>query len=447
MDHKHAIVVGGSIGGLLAARVLTSYFDQVTILDRDTFPEVGDHRRGVPQGRHAHGLLAGGRAALEELLPGLSDEMVAAGAIRADIVHRGRWFQAGGLLAQFPSDLDGVLISRPLIEGLIRRRVFALEKVAVRENCVVEDLAFSEDRQRVTGVRVGGETLGADLVVDATGRGSHSPQWLAAAGYDKPAEATVRVDIAYTTRCFYRKGSELNGDLAVILPPTPEGKRSGVLLALEGGRWICTLVGFFGISAPQDLPGFIEFSRTLPWPDIHEVLTRAEPLGDAAVARFPASLRRRYERLRRFPDGLLVFGDAISSFDPIYGQGMTVAAMEALQLDKSLAQGFASLARRFFERAGRVVDTPWEIAVGGDLRIPETEGPRSAKVSFINWYLDRMNRAGQRDPELALAFHRVANLLAPPPSILHPRVVARVLRAGLGRAPETRPRAQAAAGY
>jgi 2-polyprenyl-6-methoxyphenol hydroxylase-like FAD-dependent oxidoreductase len=431
---NHAIVIGGSMGGLLAARVLSDHYQQVTILERDAIPPLGENRRGVPQGRHTHGLLASGRQVLDRLFPGFTGRAVAAGAVYGDIANDSRWFTEGGCLARFKSGLDGILLTRPLLEGMVRGEVRRLRNVAIREGCDVDELTTTQDRRRVTGIRLaGGETLAADLVLDASGRGSAAPRWLEAFGYEKPAEERIEVGLAYTTRFFRRRKQDLNGDMAVIVPPTPEGKRGGVLLAQEGNRWTLTLISHFGPAAPTDLPGFIEFTRSLPSPDIHEVVRSAEPLGEAASARFPHSLRRRYERLDRFPEGYLVFGDAISSFNPIYGQGMSVAALESVELQSALAAGPVDLARRFFSQAARVVDIPWSIAAGNDLRMPEAVGPRNAGVKFINWYMAKLHRAAQHDPALALAFHRVANLLEPPPSVMRPANVIRVALGNLRR--------------
>ena len=177
----------------------------------------------------------------------------------------------------------------------------------------------------------------------------------------------------------------------------------------------------------MDIDGFREYARTLPAPDIYDTIRDAEPLDEAQTARFPASLRRRYERLRRFPVGYLVFGDAICSFNPIYGQGMSVAALQALALRRSLQETPARLARTFFAAASKVVDTPWSIAAGNDLRMPEAVGPRGPGVRFINWYIAKLHKAAHRDPVLSLAFHRVANLLEPPSSLLQPRLIWRVM--------------------
>jgi len=432
---QRAIVIGGSMAGLLAARVLTDHCDRVTIVDRDSFPDVVESRRGVPQGRHTHGLLAGGGAVLERLFPGITRELIGAGAVPADIARDCRWFLGGGCLHQFVSGLDGLLMSRPFLERAVRARVLSLPRVGVRENTSVDGLACSSDQTRVNGIRVGEETIGADLVVDATGRGSHTPQWLESIGYPKPAEEKVEVALAYTTRSFRRSPRDMNGDVAAVVPPTPHGKRGGVMLAQEGGRWILTLIGHFGQAAPSELEGFIAYARTLPAPYIYEVIRNAEPLGDATTARFPASVRRRYEKLPRFPQGYLVLGDALSSFNPIYGQGMTVAALEAVQLDEVLHDGPNNLAPRLFQRAAKVIDTPWSIAVGNDLRMKETVGPRNAGISAINWYLSRLHKAAHHDPVPALAFHRVGNLLDPPPSVMRPRVALRVLIGNLRRSP------------
>lgn len=429
---SHAIVLGGSMAGMLAARVLSACFDEVTIVDQDELPPVGQQRRGVPQGRHTHGLLAGGQFALERLLPGLSQELLSAGAVPADMANEVRWFHQGGCLARFRSGLDGMVLSRPLLEGIVRRRVTAISNVRFLEGGRVQGLLASADRSRITGVRVGNTVHPASLVVDATGRGSQSPQWLEQFGYPAPGEERVEVSLVYTTRLFRHSPGALGGDAAAVIPPTPQGKIGGVMLRQEGARWTVTLIGHFGKQAPEELNGFIDYARHLPAPYIYEVVRHAEPLGNALSARFPASLRRRYEKLRRFPQSFLVTGDAICSFNPIYGQGMSVAALEAEALQDCLRGGTDGLAPRFFQRAGQIVDIPWSIAVGNDLRMPETKGPRTAGVAFINWYMARLHKAAHHDPTVAMAFHQVANLLAPPPSILHPRIASRVVLGNLG---------------
>jgi len=434
---ERAIVVGGSMGGLLCARVLADHFHRVTIVERDSFPTSVENRRGVPQGRHTHGLLASGREVLERFFPGISSELIAAGAVRGDLTGQARWFIGGACLTRFTSGMEGLLMSRPFLETAVRRKVLGLPNVSVRESTSVDGLASSADNTRVTGIRMGSETLAADVVVDTTGRGSHSPQWLEGMGYAKADEERVEVALAYTTRWFRRYPQHMGGDVAAVVPPTPEGKRGGVMLAQEDNRWTLTLIGHFGHVAPPELEGFIEYARTLPAPYIHEVIRDAEPIGEPVSARFPASVRRRYERLQRFPEGYLVFGDAISSFNPIYGQGMSAAALESVELSETLAGGTHDLAQRFFRRAAKVVDIPWAVAVGNDLRMKETIGPRNAGVNVINWYLSKLHHAAHRDPVPALAFHRVGNLLAPPPSVLHPRIAWRVLLGNL------RPRAAA----
>ena len=393
----HAVVLGASMAGLSAARVLADAYERVTVLDRDTLPAAGQHRKGVPQSRHAHGLLAGGRAALEELFGGLTDELAAAGAPVGDLQAGVRWYNDGLLLRQAPSGLTALMASRPLLESRVRDRLRALGNVRVVDGCAATGLAATPDGRGVGGVRVigrGGEELvRADLVVDATGRGSRGPAWLEELGYQRPVEEQVRVGIIYTTRVFRRRPEHLGGDIGAVVGPTPELRRGGAILAMEGDRWIVTLFGYFGEQAPADPEGFAAFAATLAAPDISEVVRDAEPLEDARVTRYPASMRRRYGRLDRFPDGFLVVGDAECGFNPIYGQGMTVAAREALALRDCLRQGPTDLGFRFRRRTGAIVDIPWEIAIGSDLRFPEVEGPRTAKVRLVNAYLARLHVA------------------------------------------------------
>ena len=430
-SHKfqHAIIIGGSIAGLLTARVLAEHCKHVTIVERDALPVSGEARHGVPQGRNTHGLLASGHKVLEILLPGITKELVFAGAVVGDILGDCRWFIEGACHARVTSGLAGVMLSRPFLEMIVRERVRQLPNIAFRENCTVSGLIC--EKCRVTGVKTPEGVLAADLVIDAAGRGTHSPQWLEAMGFPKPEEERVEVGLNYTTRSFRRNPDDLDGDLAVVIPQTTTGKRGSVMLVQEGGLWKVSLIARFSPGAPADLASFIEFAKTLPAPYIYEIVRQAEPIGEAAIMRFPASVRRHYEKLRCFPDGYLVIGDALSSFNPVYGQGMSTAALEAMALQTVLRKGTEDLARRFFRRAAKVVDIPWSLATGNDLRMPETIGRRTFAVKALNAYIPKVHKAAHYDPAVALAFHKIGNLLAPPSSILAPQIALRVLWANL----------------
>ena len=435
---KEAVVIGASIGGILAARALADAFERVTIIERDEFPHPGEQRKGVPQGRHAHGLLASGFEIMESFFPGMKEELLAQGAMTGSVTESVRWNMGPGYHVRFHCALHGMNVSRPLLEAHMRSRLLALPNVRAITGCDVLGLVTSDDNNRVCGVRIlrhrdgsAEEALDAALVVDASGRGSRSPAWLEAMGYERPNEEQVKVNIAYTSRVYRRDLRALNGDRGAIIAPTSENHRVGVILAMEGDRWIVTLAGYMGESAPMDEEGFLAYASSLNAPEIADVIQNAEPLSDPVLFKYPSSQRRRYENMKRFPEGYLVFGDAICSFNPIYGQGMSVAAQEAAVLHQCLRQGADGLAQRFFTQAGKVIDNPWSIAVGSDLRFPEVEGPRTKQTAFINWYLEKVHKVACHDKTVSLAFHKVSNLMAPPPSLMHPKIAVRVLLGNL----------------
>lgn len=434
---QRAVVVGASMSGLLTARVLTEAFDRVTVVDRDELPGEVAARRGVPQGRHPHGLLARGREILEELFPGLTSELVEHGAAIGDMQGDARWYTDGHLLRQSPIGMQAVALSRPLLEDRVRARVLALPEVELVAPAQLVDLVAADGR--VSGVRVhrGGATAGgadeellpADLVVDATGRGSHTPAWLGSHGFDRPAESRIEVDLRYTSWVVPRYDGDLDGDRACLVGATVARQRFGAALAIEGNRWIIGAGGYHGDTAPTDLAGFRAFATGLPAPEIAQLMADREPVGGPWSYHFVSSTRRHYERLTRFPRGLVVTGDAVSSFNPVYGQGITVAAAEALVLRDLLAVGSDDLARQFFRRAARLVDVAWDMAAGGDLRLPAVPGPRPARVRLVNAYVSRVQAAAAVDPEVGAAFLRVANLIDPPESLLRPRLGTKVLLA------------------
>ena len=434
---ERAVVIGASMAGLLAARALADFYDTVTVLERDAFPISDLPRKGVPQGRHAHGLLARGRAVIEQFFPGWTDEVVVAGGVRGDIACDVSWVGHGVTLKSTPSDLVGLLASRPVLEGHVRRRLLQLPNVRAIENSAVQGLVASEDRSAVKGVRVRigniEQTIDADLVVDASGRGSWSPAWLESLGYIRPTEEKIEIGLGYTTRIYRRRPTDLNGKFAVVVAGSGPNWRNGVVLYQTEDRWIVSMGGYFGDHAADDDLLFAAYAGSLPTSEIYDIVAHAEPLSDFVSYRYPANLRRRYEELTQFPRGYLVLGDAICSFNPVYGQGMTVAAQEAVLLRQCLEAGDADLARRFFAAAKGAIDVPWDIAVGNDLRHPKVQGPRSPKARFINWYVGKLHMAARRDAELATAFLRVANLEASPTLLLSPANVLRVIRGNLAR--------------
>lgn len=432
---QQAIVIGASMGGLLAARVLADHFAQVTMLERDSFPVAGENRKGVPQGRHAHAVLAQGLQIMEGYFPGLTDRLVSLGADYGDVSALARWYHEGDCHQPTVSGVNAINISRPRLEAEVRARVLALPNVQVLEGCDVLGLLATADNGRITGVRLirrkagsAEESVTADLIVDASGRGSRSPAWLEALGYERPAEEAIKIGVTYTSCQYRRQPEHMPGVNALIVAAAPDNPRGGVLLSQEGNRWMLTVAAYMGEQIPQDHVGLLALVRSMATPALYDVVVNAEPISDPVPHKIPSNLRRRYERLNRFPAGYLVLGDALCSFNPIYGQGMSVAAMEAAALDGCLAQGTTRLAQRFFKQAGKIIDIPWGTAVSNDLRFPEVEGPRSPMTRFINWYLGKLHHAAHRDPVVSVAFLKVVNLVAPPPSVMQPGIAWRVMR-------------------
>lgn len=432
----HAIVLGASMAGLLTARVLSEHFERVTIVERDPVASGAVARKGQPQTRHLHGLLAGGMHILSGYFPDLPDALRAGGAIVSDMGEGMHWHAFGGLRAPALLGQDAALMSRPFLEQLVRERTLARPNVALRDSCAAIGLLEGAG-QRVVGVRLaasgGTVELQANLVVDCGGRGSRSPLWLRALGYPEPATSEVTVDVGYATRVFRRDPADPRGRTwTLVTPEAPRETRFGGMFPIEGDRWIVSMGGWAGDHCPTDEAGFLAYARSLPLPVFAEIVGSAEPLSEISAYKFSSSLRRHYERLKRFPEGYLVLGDAICSFNPTYGQGMTSAAMQAQALDTLLrAQGgrLEGLAPHFFRRAATVVDVPWQLAVGEDFRFPHTGGPKPAGIDVLNRYVAMVHRATQHDPEVTRAFLRVMNLLAPPASLMAPGIVLRVLRA------------------
>lgn len=388
---RHAIVIGGSVAGLVGARVLSDHFAEVTVIERDARPAGPEPRKGAPQMRHAHALFEPASKGLEAMFPAFLEELRAAGALFTDCGNGYPLYQYGAWKPRFKAGFDGITCSRPLIEWLVRQRTEALPNVKIRYEHAVEDLLTSPDRGRVTGVRAKGaageEALSADLVLDTAGRGTRVPRWLDALGYGRPEEQAVGVDLAYVSQLFERRSDARRDWNAVVVMSRAPGRRGGFLFAVEGERWIASLPGLFGDHCPTDTAGFLEFARSLPVPVIYDTLKSAPPLSEPAIHKVPSSRWFHYEKMGRLPEGLVMLGDSICAFNPVYGQGITVSVQCARELEAELSarRDLDGLPSLFQKRLVKVIGPAWMLSTTMDLRYPEATGERPPGTSTVQW--------------------------------------------------------------
>jgi 2-polyprenyl-6-methoxyphenol hydroxylase-like FAD-dependent oxidoreductase len=437
-----AIVIGASITGLLASRALSEHFSSVTLIERDRFPEGPGFRRGLPQMRHVHVLLKQGERVIDDYFPGLLAELIAGGAYLIDMGGDLRWFNFGNWKTRFRSKVDFFCQSRGFLEWKIRQRVASLDGVRMLDDCDVAGYTL-DTSGRISGVKIHRargieERLEAELVVDASGRGSRTPQWLDRLGFGIPTETEVGVDVGYASR-FYRRPEKTPGDwTGLMIYPKPPGTRLGVLFPVEDNRWMVTLVGWFGDHPPLDDRGFLEFAASLPVPDLYRAIKDAEPVSPIAGHRFPSNRRRHYERMPRFPEGLVVLGDALCSFNPIYGQGMTTGALGVRLLDDSLQEQrrlggrgkSGNFSRRFQRKIARLIDSPWLLTTTEDFRNSRTVGRRAWWTAALCWYTARIHQLTWNDRFAARRFLEVMHLTARPKALFHPYIVFRALTQG-----------------
>jgi 2-polyprenyl-6-methoxyphenol hydroxylase-like FAD-dependent oxidoreductase len=433
---NHAVVLGGSMGGLLAARVLSDSYATVTVVDRDVLSGVTVPRRGVPHGPHAHGLLARGHQILEELFPGITDSLTSTGVPIGDLNGEIRWYVDGVRLAPEDSDLICLSATRPVLENAVREGVAKIPNVHIIEQTDILGLVPSADRSRIAGVRVQHqdgpqEVLDADIVLDCTGRGSRTPAWLDGLGYQRAEEEKVKVGLAYCTRHYRLRTDPFRGDLAINPIATPGHPRGAFFSRIsddDPDHAELSLTGILGDHAPTDPEGFEAFAKSLPVPEIWESIKDAEPLTDPVRFSFPASTRRRYEKLTRFPRNLFLLGDSVCSFNPVYGQGMTMAALEAVTLREHLRRGELPQPQAYFKDIAAIIDSPWQVAAGGDLAFAGVEGKRTLRVRLENAYTARFLSAAASDGRLTTLFFRVAGFIEPPTAMVRPSTLVRVFR-------------------
>lgn len=439
----HATVIGASIAGLLTARVLSEFFDQVSIFERDQLEDRPAIHKSTPQGNHVHALLYGGEQIMSDFFPGFCGELEHLGAIpwRAgrDVV----WYRADGKAYSLtgsvrePRDLGfgGHVMSRGLLEYLLRRRTTALPNIKLEQGVMVDELVHGDGR--VSGVRVaredGPQTISADLVVDAGGRGSRAPRWLAAMGFAAPDETTIGVDFAYTSTRFKKPQGTGPVEPMILFGSPPPDVRGAGLFEIEHGVWHVSLAGRFGDYPPTDHAGFLDFAKSLPSPALYQLIKDAEPIADITQHRFPTSILRHYERMTSFPEGFLIIGDAICSFNPVYGQGMTSAGLQARALQSLLrertgnGEGLRALAQKYFWSAAEVISTPWTLAANFDFAYSQTRGERPMGMEQGARYFLALDALQVQDRHVQTLLVEVFQLMKPLSALWDPPIRDRVL--------------------
>lgn len=438
---RQAVVIGAGMGGLAAAGALAGFFEHVIVLERDELPVAAVDRQGAPQGRHNHALLAGGQRALAALFPGFEDDLAGAGAVRlrsnADFYTE---FPGFDPFPQRDLGFDVYSMSRPQIELTARRRTEGLANVVLRSRCRGRALQATGHQ---TGARILGvlfedaqgrtESLSAELVVDASGRGGLTHDLLDAVGLPQPEETVIGVDIGYATAVFAVPDNAPTNWRAVLTVPQPaEKSRGALLLPLEGGdRWMVSVGGRYREKPPGDATGFLDFARQLRTPTVYNAIRNAARLSEVARFAFPASIWRHFERLEAVPYGLLPFGDVICRFNPVWGQGMTVAAQEAVLLRQLLRERttddpLADLAPAFFAGAHDLIETPWRQAAIPDFVMPETEGEPPPDFESQLRFGSALTRLAAEDPDVQKLVTEVRHLIRPGSDLRTPDLVARV---------------------
>ncbi|GGM79259.1 hypothetical protein GCM10012275_57310 [Longimycelium tulufanense] len=445
----HAVVMGASVAGLLAASALVRHVDAVTVVERDRLPSGPQPRRGVPQACHTHLLLSSGLRSFEALVPSIWDRLREAGANRAPLSTGAVLLSSQGWLRRFPGDQFLVTCSRNLLEYVLRAEILRQDRITVAQGCLAEGLRGGN--ARVDAVVVRDEATGerreleADFVVDATGRASRAGAWLDRLGYPKAREDVLDPGLAYVTRVFRAPpGAATSFPVVNVMadPSSGEPGRAVTLAPIEHGRWMVTLGGTRGAEPPTTEDGFARFARTaVRHPIVADLIEHAEPLGPVRSSRSTVNRRYRFDRLPRWPANLVVMGDALAAFNPVYGQGMTVAARAALVLNAGLSHDGlgANAAHRIQRVIGRATDDAWNLACGQDMWFPGALERRPSQWARLQQrYIDRVMKTATSEPDVAEIVFDVFSLSRPVTAFANPKVALAALR-GPGQPPLDEP--------
>ncbi len=457
MKKQTAIVIGASIAGLMAARVLANHFAKVVVLERDPQPDstsnfLTSSAKGVPQSDHTHVLLESGKAIIEAYFPGIIDEMQQAGAQRFSITHDWRWFQHGSWKVQARDGFITTTQHRRSLDQHIRRRLALLPNLQFIDDCAVTGLLWDDGRDNISGVSIiqksgSRSQLHADLVVDAGGKGSRTLSWLAAAPYEASERGVAnppwdkfppaRQEILPITLCYvsriFEKPANLPSWQAMAISALANVPRGGVVMPIDDKHWIATLFGYCGEQPPTTPEGFLEFAKTLAAPDLYAALAQAKPVTEPVKFLYPHSQWQRVDLASKFPSGVLLIGDALCSLDPVFGQGMSLACKQAQALDKALiTENATDLRQSYFQACQQVIAPAWQIAEAEVLRFAKMPGVRTRLVRFTQWYTGHVFDLCAIDEKMYWALAEVIHMKRGPESLFKPSIFLRVLGRALG---------------
>lgn len=431
-----AIVIGGSMAGKFAAKALSTSFKEVIILDVGEKWDGKASRKRVPQSDHPHVLLKGGEKAIEELFPTITNELIEAGSIINNFTRDLKWHQFGLWKQPFIGEVHMIQQSRPLLEWHIQKRIDQISNITITYETLVKGLLVDGKLNKVRGVKVKyletgmQEEVHADIVVDASGFGSKSIEWLRE--YEiEVQEEKVRIDLFYATKMFkLKENEELDCCNMLMSPSFPENPYGVLIQTIEDNRYFVTFSGYANEKAPQTDDEFYDFAENLSIPNVTEFLNKAEGITDIKTYKIPYQVRRRFDLVNNVPEGLLVVGDAQCRFDPVFGQGVSVAAMEAHQLQlllQSRKQLDKTFTQQFYKKAADIIETPWDMTTTEISRHPQLKRELTTKQKFQLWYTKQIYRLSASDSDVYIRLVRVMNLIRSPFHLFHPKVLLAVL--------------------
>ncbi|WP_042454318.1 FAD-dependent oxidoreductase [Neobacillus dielmonensis] len=436
---EKAIILGGGISGKLTARVLSNFYKEVIIIERDQEPTGPFPRKGAPQGNHIHALLHAGEYGLEKLFPGITENFYSTGAVKINSTQDLAWFHHGVWKLRYDGGYTTTLQTRPHLEWHVEQYLRTIPNITILYNNTFRDYEYDETENRIIGIKINDgssvKTIYGDLIVDASGASSMTTGWLKNRGIQIPEEK-VKIGLIYISKVF-QLPADLNRDwtIKLVYPNPPQEKIGGTISKIEGNRYIVTFIGYHDeIDEKQVLKNdssFLELAKKLPKDDIYQALKEAVPVSNTSVFRVPQIIWRKYEKIKQLPNGLLLIGDTICRIDPVFGQGMSIAVLETLALQNLLQnehQSQQQLIRAFQQRAAKIIAPIWSMVLTEDFRYPATIGKKPFILPFMQWYSKNIFLLSAQNQETYHTFIKVMNLVRPITILMNPKILYRVLK-------------------